>query len=91
MSIFRSFAKPKEVPVHVEALTPIDEEAAEDVDDMPITMIPKIVQTAPSPSSEQTPPLSNITSTTTVGQTPQRSSADEPKKKKEINQIESVL
>lgn len=40
--------------MHVETLTPIDE-AAEDLDDMPITMVPKIVKTAPSPQSE-TPP-----------------------------------
>ncbi|XP_055694058.1 monocarboxylate transporter 14 isoform X2 [Lutzomyia longipalpis] len=38
-----------------EALTPIDEEPAEDLadDDQPITMVPKIVHTAPSPSTEQ--------------------------------------
>ena len=79
--------KPSEVPVHVETLTPIDEEAGEDGEDQPITMIPKIVQTAPSPQSEQTPPLSNITSTTTVGAAQKHPPSD----KKEINQIESVL
>ncbi|XP_037913959.1 uncharacterized protein LOC119653442 isoform X3 [Hermetia illucens] len=46
--------KPNEVPVHMETLTPIDEEPAEDLadDDQPITMIPKIVQTLPSPQGD---------------------------------------
>lgn len=54
--------KPNQVPVHVETLTPIDEEPAEDnEEDQPITMIPKIMRTAPSPTTEQPP--SNLTTT----------------------------
>lgn len=56
----------------MEQLTPIDEEPAEDNDeDQPITMIPKIMHTAPSPTND-VPPMSNVTSTTTVNneQTP---------------------
>lgn len=79
-----SFAKPQQVPVHVETLTPIDE-AAEDMDDQPITMVPKIVKTAPSPQSENSPAISAITSTSTVNP------ADKEHARKEINQIESVL
>lgn len=46
-----------EVPVHMEVLTPIDEEQAEDLedDDQPITIVPKIVKTLPSPQQEQAP------------------------------------
>lgn len=40
----------------METLTPIDE-AAEDLDDQPITMVPKIVKTAPSPVAETAPML----------------------------------
>lgn len=58
------------IPVHLEQLTPIDEEPAEDNDeDQPITMsiIPKIMHTAPSPTNDDIPPIaSNVTSTTTV-------------------------
>lgn len=60
----------------MEHLTPIDEEPAEDndeMDDQPITMIPKIMHTAPSPTTDMyIPPNSNVTSTTTVNndQTP---------------------
>lgn len=85
----KRFRKQEEAPVHVEVLTPIDEEPSEDLadDDQPITMVPKIVQTAPSPSTEQ-PIASSITS-----------SNDERKQKqattngnsKEISQMESVL
>lgn len=82
--IFCSFAKPQQVPVHVETLTPIDE-AAEDMDDQPITMVPKIVKTAPSPQSETSPGLSAITSRSTVNP------AEKEHARKEINQIESVL
>lgn len=41
----------------MEQLTPIDEEPAEDLcdEDEPITLIPKIVKTAPSPSNENAP------------------------------------
>lgn len=50
----------------MEALTPIDEEPCEDLadDDQPITMIPRIMHTAPSPTTEN--PWSNITSTTST-------------------------
>lgn len=54
----------------MEQLTPIDEEPSEDDgndEDQPITMIPKIMHTAPSPTTEN-PPTSNVTSTTTVNQ-----------------------
>lgn len=64
--------KPNEIPVHLDQLTPINEEPAEDMDeDQPITMIPKIMHTAPSPTTD-IPPTSNVTSTTTVNheQTP---------------------
>lgn len=60
----------------MEQLTPIDEEPAEDIDeDQPITMIPKIMHTAPSPTTD-IPPTSNVTSTTTIhnDQTPKRDS-----------------
>lgn len=61
----------------MEQLTPIDEEPSEDDandEDQPITMItkiPKIMHTAPSPTTDN-PPVSNVTSTTTVNneQTP---------------------
>lgn len=52
----------------MEQLTPIDEEPSEDDandEDQPITMIPKILHTAPSPTTDY-PPTSNVTSTTTV-------------------------
>uniref|UniRef100_A0A1L8DEK1 Putative monocarboxylate transporter n=2 Tax=Nyssomyia neivai TaxID=330878 RepID=A0A1L8DEK1_9DIPT len=48
--------KATDIPAYPEeVLTPIDEEPAEDLadDDQPITMVPKIVHTAPSPSTEQ--------------------------------------
>lgn len=69
-----SCTKPNQIPVHMEQLTPIDEEPSEDEnndEDQPITMIPKIMHTAPSPTTEN-PPTSNVTSTTTVNndQTP---------------------
>lgn len=60
--------------MHVETLTPIDE-AAEDLDDQPITMVPKIVKTAPSPQSETSPPING----------------EKENGRREINQIESVL
>lgn len=50
----------------MEQLTPIDEEPAEDNDeDQPITMIPKIMHTAPSPTTD-IPPASNAMSTTAI-------------------------
>ncbi|XP_039436473.1 monocarboxylate transporter 3-like isoform X2 [Culex pipiens pallens] len=76
----KRFRKPEEAPVHVEVLTPIDEEPSEDLadDDQPITMVPKIVQTAPSPSSEQP--------TITVN-----GSGNHKDASKEVPQMESVL
>lgn len=64
----------------MEQLTPIDEEPSEDDlndEDQPITMIPKIMHTAPSPTTEN-PPTSNLTSTTTVNaeQTPKHAAGD---------------
>lgn len=72
-----SCTKPNEIHVHMEQLTPIDEEPSEDDandEDQPITMIPKIptiMHTAPSPTTDN-PPVSNVTSTSTVNneQTP---------------------
>ncbi|GAB0090132.1 monocarboxylate transporter 14 [Sergentomyia squamirostris] len=72
--------KSEDVPPYPEeALTPIDEEPAEDLadDDEPITMVPKIVHTAPSPSTEQPPSTSTTAKTTNID--------------KEVNQRESVL
>lgn len=71
---YSSCTKPNQIPVHMEQLTPIDEEPSEDDandEDQPITMIPKIMHTAPSPTTDN-PPTSNVTSTTTVNhdQTP---------------------
>ncbi|KAG5678545.1 hypothetical protein PVAND_008212 [Polypedilum vanderplanki] len=53
------YRKQPESPVHIEVLTPIEEndEDEDDENDQPITMIPKIVKTVPSPSSEQPPKL----------------------------------
>lgn len=64
----------------MEQLTPIDEEPSEDDlndEDQPITMIPKIMHTAPSPTTEN-PPTSNLTSTTTVNadQTPKHAAGE---------------
>ncbi|BFF98537.1 monocarboxylate transporter 3 [Drosophila madeirensis] len=47
-----------ETPVHVETLTPIDEEQdeeAEDDEDQPITIVPKIIKTLASPQQEEPP------------------------------------
>uniref|UniRef100_A0A1Q3FM91 Putative monocarboxylate transporter n=1 Tax=Culex tarsalis TaxID=7177 RepID=A0A1Q3FM91_CULTA len=76
----KRFRKTEEAPVHVEVLTPIDEEPSEDLadDDQPITMVPKIVQTAPSPSTEQP--------TITVN-----GSGNHKDASKEVPQMESVL
>lgn len=58
-----SCTKPNQIPVHMEQLTPIDEEPSdgdeEPEEDQPITMIPKIMHTAPSPTSDN-PPTSNV-------------------------------
>uniref|UniRef100_A0A182Q9L7 Major facilitator superfamily (MFS) profile domain-containing protein n=1 Tax=Anopheles farauti TaxID=69004 RepID=A0A182Q9L7_9DIPT len=92
----KRFRKQYDAPVHVEVLTPIDEEPSEDLadDDQPITMVPRIIQTAPSPSTEQ-PVTSNITSTTTINnddrkQQPQ-SNGSAKETDKEVSQMESVV
>ncbi|XP_053693163.1 monocarboxylate transporter 2 isoform X1 [Sabethes cyaneus] len=86
----KRFRKQDEVPVHVEVLTPIDEEPSEDLadDDQPITMVPKIVQTAPSPSTEQ--PV-NITSAMANDERKSKTAVNGNANEKEISQIESVL
>ncbi|XP_037048813.1 uncharacterized protein LOC119083250 isoform X3 [Bradysia coprophila] len=56
--------KPNRVPVKMVELTPIDEEPSEADEDQPITMIPKIMHTAPSPTVEN--PLTAIASNTTI-------------------------
>ncbi|XP_016933857.3 monocarboxylate transporter 14 [Drosophila suzukii] len=47
----------EETPVHVETLTPIDEEQGEDAEDededQPITIVPKIIKTLASPQQEE--------------------------------------
>ncbi|XP_049284550.1 monocarboxylate transporter 13 isoform X2 [Anopheles funestus] len=90
----KRFRKQSEAPVHVEVLTPIDEEPSEDLadDDQPITMVPKIIQTAPSPSTEQ-PVTSNITSTTTINDDRKQTQSNGGTKDtdKEVSQMESVL
>lgn len=68
----------------MEQLTPIDEEPSEDEandEDQPITMIPKIMHTAPSPTTDQMsfPPTSNVTSTTTVNHEQQHHQQATPK------------
>ncbi|XP_059607404.1 monocarboxylate transporter 14 isoform X2 [Phlebotomus argentipes] len=77
--LMKRCVKSTEIPAYPEeALTPIDEEPAEDLadDDQPITMVPKIVHTAPSPSTEQ----------------PQSVATKPPQNvDKEVNQRESVL
>lgn len=86
---FKRFRKQEEAPVHVEVLTPIDEEPSEDLadDDQPITIVPKIVQTAPSPSTEQPPITSSITSTINNDERQKPANGNS----KEISQMESVL
>lgn len=75
----------------MEVLTPIDEEPSEDLadDDQPITILPKIVQTAPSPSTEQQPITSNIASTISNDERQKQKPANG--NSKEISQMESVL
>ncbi|XP_049530524.1 uncharacterized protein LOC125948463 isoform X3 [Anopheles darlingi] len=88
------FRKQTHAPVHVEVLTPIDEEPSEDLadDDQPITMVPKIIQTAPSPSTEQ-PVTSNITSTSTISNDDRKHANGGSVKdmNKEVSQMESVV
>ncbi|XP_052869635.1 monocarboxylate transporter 3 isoform X2 [Anopheles cruzii] len=91
----KRFRKQADAPVHVEVLTPIDEEPSEDMgdDDEPITMVPKIIQTAPSPSTEQ-PVTSNITSTTTINNDDRKqpqSNGGAKETDKEVSQMESVV
>lgn len=55
----KRFSGSDETPVHQETLTPIDEEQGEDADeedeDQPITIVPKIIKTLPSPLQEEPP------------------------------------
>lgn len=52
-------------------LTPIDEEPSEADEDQPITMIPKIMHTAPSPTVEN--PQTTIASNSTIQSYPKES------------------
>ncbi|TDG48497.1 hypothetical protein AWZ03_005041 [Drosophila navojoa] len=53
----KRFSGSDETPVHAETLTPIDEEQGEDAEDededQPITIVPKIIKTLPSPQQEE--------------------------------------
>lgn len=55
----KRFKGSDETPVHQETLTPIDEEQGEDAEeedeDQPITIVPKIIKTLPSPLQEEPP------------------------------------
>ncbi|KAL7733856.1 hypothetical protein ACLKA6_011572 [Drosophila palustris] len=55
----KRFSGSDETPVHAETLTPIDEEQGEDAEeedeDQPITIVPKIIKTLPSPLQEEPP------------------------------------
>ncbi|XP_058455103.1 monocarboxylate transporter 2 isoform X4 [Malaya genurostris] len=86
----KRYRKQEETPVHVEVLTPINEEPSEDLadDDQPITMVPKIVQTAPSPSTEQ--PI-NSEFASDDSKPKQAINGNTNDTSKEISQIESVL
>uniref|UniRef100_A0A0K8TKH4 Putative monocarboxylate transporter n=1 Tax=Tabanus bromius TaxID=304241 RepID=A0A0K8TKH4_TABBR len=91
-------AKSEIVPVHIEALTPIDEEPSEDLldDDQPITLIPKIVKTLPSPQSDEVALPDSVFMVTEANSESKPSPGDSFKptaitKDKEISQIESVL
>lgn len=79
MLTFFSCTKPNEIPVHMVQLTPIDEEPSEDEnndEDQPITMIPKIMHTAPSPTTDN-PPISKLTTSTVNNeQTPKHGEND---------------
>lgn len=72
-----------------EVLTPIDEEP-DDEDDKPITMVPKIIQTAPSPSVEYQPIVANQKQNNNNNDHKVNGSANDSKPK-EISQMESVL
>lgn len=63
--------KPNQVPVKMVELTPIDEEPSEADEDQPITMIPKIMHTAPSPTVEN--PQTTIASKLTIESDQKRS------------------
>ncbi|XP_026474781.1 monocarboxylate transporter 14-like [Ctenocephalides felis] len=53
--------KPQDQPMYPEVLTPIDEDEEEEDEDDPITMVPRIVETCPSPMGqpEETLPRNN--------------------------------
>ncbi|KAM8709842.1 hypothetical protein ACLKA7_016619 [Drosophila subpalustris] len=68
----KRFSGSDETPVHAETLTPIDEEQGEDAEeedeDQPITIVPKIIKTLPSPLQEEPPqqfPQQKTSTTTT--------------------------
>lgn len=98
INVFISCTKPNETSLHM-SLAPIDEETSEagdlgsnggggDDDEPPITMIPRIMHTAPSPTAEN--PMTQIGRTTH----PSTSSVEKPAKNggsSNVDQIESVL
>lgn len=92
-----SCTKPDETSLHM-SLAPIDEETSEagdlgsngvagDEDEQPITMIPRIMHTAPSPTTEN--PMTQIgranPSTSSISEKPLRNGGGN------VDQIESVL
>lgn len=88
----KRFVKLPEMPVPIEALTPIFEEPAEDNEndeDKPITIVPRIVQTAPSPSTEY--PESGLLSKSSTENEVDKKILENNKKNNEISQMESVL
>lgn len=88
----KRFVKTPDAPVHAETLTPIFEETAEDNDnddDKPITILPRIVQTAPSPSNEY-PESGYLTKSSTANEVDKKI-LENNKKNNEISQMESVL
>ena len=72
----------------MEVLTPIFEEP--DDDDMPITIVPKIIQTAPSPSTEYRPIEASFKQNNNNDNRKVNGSTNDTKTK-EISQMESVL
>lgn len=102
---------PDDGPVYQDALAPIDEEPSEagdlasqnagaDDDEQPITMIPRIMHTAPSPTAPDTP-LSVLSTPAAAAAAAARSAAGSgavgggaarpANGGGEVNQIESVL
>lgn len=83
----------------MEALTPIDEEPSEDQadEDQPITMIPRIMHTAPSPTIETNPIVSSGASINSGGVMKSMIIREEStngsamSSSGEVKQIESVL